>query len=45
MVLSPTSMQLRFFSGNGVLRMKLEKKNPGLERDLNPRPRDTGAML
>ena len=26
MVLSPTSMQLRFFSGNGVLRMKLEKK-------------------
>ena len=44
-LLSLTSMQLRFFSGNGVLRMKLEKKNPGLERDLNPWPRDTGAML
>ena len=29
-LLSLTSMQLRFFSGNGVLRMKLEKKIQGL---------------
>ena len=25
--------------------MKKPKKNSGLERNLNPRPRDTGAML
>ena len=43
-LLSLTSMQLLFLETDYCVKEAC-KKNPGLERDLNPWPRDTGAML